>query len=481
MQNPRNTALYLRISDDKSGDALGVQRQREDCLAVAQARGWHVATEHVDNDISAKGNVRRPGFEALLEQIDRGEVDVVLAWNLDRLTRNRRDTVRLIDAGQAHQLTVALVRGSDMDMSTSSGRMVAGILSEVAQAEIATKSERQIRAYRQQAEAGKPHFVARPYGYTRQGELIEAEAAVLHEFAQKYLNGWGLAEIRKWANNSGLPAATGGTWSNRVIRDHLLCKRNVGIRVYKGEEFPGAWTPVFDQDTHERLIAENKRRADFINTGPHSNRRRYLLTGLLICGKCGQRMTGHRRSDRAGLPKRDKYNCVGMESGIGCKGQVRVAETLEHFIREAVIFRLDSPQMAQMLARKEKHSERIDPLRGRQEALKVRIESLLDDYTDGTLTKPEYQRAKGRLQSDLESVDRELTGLYSSQQAAAILDAGTTVREAWERESMGWRRKLIGLVIERIVVKPSTKRTAYVIDGKMFKFDPSDIEIEWLA
>lgn len=472
-------ANYTRISDDKAGEALGVERQDEDGTDLIDRRGWLKFDDYRDNDKSAKAAGTRPEFTRMLGDIRGGRLQVVVAWSWDRLTRNRRETVELIEACQEHKVLIALVKGSDIDCSTAAGRLVADVLASVARNELDVKSERQVRAYRQQAEAGKPHFVARPYGYTRAGELIEAEAAVLREFADRYLRGWGIGEIRRWANDAGIPSATGGTWTNRVIRDHLLSKRNVGIRVYKGEEFPGTWTPVFDIDTHERLIAENKRRPEYVNNGPHSNRRRYLLTGLLYCGRCDQRMTGHRRADHAGKPKRDKYNCQGLERGIGCRGQVRVAETLDHFIREAVLYRLDSPQMAKLLTERESKAEQIEPLQARRAVLKAKLDSLLDDYTDETLTKLEYQRAKRRVLGDLEGVEADLSGLYSSQQAAAVLSADRTLREAWESQSLSWRRNLIGLVVESITVHPSTKRTSYVIDGRRFKFDPSDVDIVW--
>lgn len=472
---------YTRISDDKAGDALGVERQDEDGGDLIARRGWQKFDDYRDNDRSAKSAGTRPEFTRLLGDIRAARIQVVVAWSWDRLTRNRRETVELIEACQEHQVLIALVKGSDIDCSTAAGRLIADVLASVARNELDVKSERQVRAYRQQAEAGKPHFVARPYGYTRSGELVPEEATVLREFADRYLRGWGVSEIRRWANGNEIPSATGGTWSNRVIRDHLLSRRNAGIRVYKGEEYPGTWVPVFDAETHERLVAENKQRPNYVNNGPHTNRRRYLLTGLLYCGRCQQRMNGHRRADHSGKPKRDKYNCVGLENGVGCSGQVRVAETLDHFIREAVLYRLDSPDMAKLLTERESKAEAIKPLQARRELLKSRLDTLLDDYTDETLTKLEYQRAKRRVLSDLDGVEGELGGLYSSQQAAAVLNADTTLRAAWESQSVSWRRSLLGLVIERVTVNPSTKRTPYVIDGVRFKFDPSDIDIEWLA
>src|SRR5699024_8048405 len=125
-------ALYLRISRDLTGEQLGVDRQRDAAEEYARASGYEVAEVFTDNDISAAGGKRRPGFEALLATLAAGHLSVVIAWNWDRLTRNRPDTVQLIETCQRAKAKVALVRGSDLDMSTPSGRMTAGILAEVA-------------------------------------------------------------------------------------------------------------------------------------------------------------------------------------------------------------------------------------------------------------------------------------------------------------------------------------------------------------
>jgi site-specific DNA recombinase len=62
-----------------SDTGLGVDRQREECAALATARGWRVVATVVDNDVSAYSGKRRPGYLALLEAIEAGRVDVVVA------------------------------------------------------------------------------------------------------------------------------------------------------------------------------------------------------------------------------------------------------------------------------------------------------------------------------------------------------------------------------------------------------------------
>jgi hypothetical protein len=83
------------VSLDRTGEGAAVSRQLDDARDLAALRGWTVVTERSDNDTSASGKVHRPGFDALLDDMRAGSIDTVIAWNLDRLTRNRRDTVRL--------------------------------------------------------------------------------------------------------------------------------------------------------------------------------------------------------------------------------------------------------------------------------------------------------------------------------------------------------------------------------------------------
>src|SRR5688572_17687507 len=115
-------AVYLRVSLDRTGEEHSVTRQREDAMKLITARGWELVGEYVDNGVSAAGKVHRPQFDALLTDIEAGKVDAVVGWTLDRICRTARDRLRLLELGKAHNLVIALVEGSDMDLGTTSGR-----------------------------------------------------------------------------------------------------------------------------------------------------------------------------------------------------------------------------------------------------------------------------------------------------------------------------------------------------------------------
>ncbi len=84
---PQAAAIYARISQDRAGEGLGVQRQLADCRAEAARRGWPVVAGFVDDDVSAYSRKARPEYRRMLDAIRAGEVDAVVVYHLDRLHR----------------------------------------------------------------------------------------------------------------------------------------------------------------------------------------------------------------------------------------------------------------------------------------------------------------------------------------------------------------------------------------------------------
>ena len=94
-----NAAIYLRVSLDHTGEELAVKRQREDALKIIESRGWTVAGEYIDNSISASDSRKqRPGYDALCRDYEAGRFGALIAWDLDRLTRQPRQ-LELADHG----------------------------------------------------------------------------------------------------------------------------------------------------------------------------------------------------------------------------------------------------------------------------------------------------------------------------------------------------------------------------------------------
>jgi site-specific DNA recombinase len=237
----RRAVIYCRISQDRTGAGLGVDRQEQDCRALADRLGWEVVAVHADNDLSAYSGKPRPGYQALLADLRTGVADAVIAWHTDRLhRRSGRDSSgaldEYIDLCQARDIPTQTVQAGALDLSTASGRMTARIHAAVARGEVEHQIERQVAARRQAATAGRWQGNKRPFGYQADGvTVVPSEAEALRWAAAQVLAGTSLRTIARDLTTRGVKTSAGGPWDPRTLGRVLRRPRNAGLSVYRGQ------------------------------------------------------------------------------------------------------------------------------------------------------------------------------------------------------------------------------------------------------
>jgi site-specific DNA recombinase len=284
-------AIYCRISDDRHGLRLGVQRQQEDCEALARRNGWQVTRTYVDNDISAYSGKRRPRYAALMAAVDAGEIDVVVAWDPDRLHRSPAELEDFIAAVERAGVGVFTCQAGEYDLSTAGGRMTARIHGVIARHESEHKSERVRRALQQRATSGRSHG-RRAYGWTREYApdgtvrevIVPTEAAVVRRIADALLRGESLRSVTAALNAEGVPSPMGKPWHKNAVRALVLRERNAGLRVHRGEVVgEGAWEPILERGRWEQVravLSDPTRKTSIGSAATH------LLSGIARCGVC---------------------------------------------------------------------------------------------------------------------------------------------------------------------------------------------------
>ena len=99
---PRKAAIYLRISLDHEMDGLAIDRQREQCEALAKFRQWEVVETYVDQSKSATDRTKvRPAYDQMVADYKAGAFDAIICYDLDRLTRQPRQLEDWIDASDS--------------------------------------------------------------------------------------------------------------------------------------------------------------------------------------------------------------------------------------------------------------------------------------------------------------------------------------------------------------------------------------------
>jgi DNA invertase Pin-like site-specific DNA recombinase len=126
MATSRRAALYVRVSTSDRGQT--VENQLQPLHEAAGRLGWSIVAVHRDEGISgAKGRQQRPGLDALLKGVTRGEYDLVAAWSVCRLGRSLADLVGLLGELRARDIDLYLHQ-QGLDTGTPSGRALFGML-----------------------------------------------------------------------------------------------------------------------------------------------------------------------------------------------------------------------------------------------------------------------------------------------------------------------------------------------------------------
>ena len=333
-------AIYARLSLDRDGSGAAVERQQADCEAMAEAEGIEVVEVLVDNDISAYSGKARPAFERLLDLAQSGEVDVVIVWAIDRLYRRVADLGRVVEACKPHGVAVLAVKSGRIDLSTADGRLHAGLLAEVAEHESAKKGERMSARWEQRARRdGVAATAACPFGWRwadpcpggddcehatkcpvgvdthrpraggRKGRVVDpAAAAAVRWAAQWVADGGSLAAAALRLREQGFTGSRGTPMDARRLREALLAPRSAGLTTLHGEVVgDNAEGAILTRELWEQVRAvldDPKRR-----TKP-GRPARHLLTGLIVCGRCGTPMRGTNQRSRSGVY--GAYGCTHM-------------------------------------------------------------------------------------------------------------------------------------------------------------------------
>jgi site-specific DNA recombinase len=443
--------IYARVSSDPGETRLGVGRQVADCRALAEGLGWPVADVYVDNDVSAWSGRARPEYRRLLDDLKDGVVDGVVVWQLDRLHRSPAELEEFFSvldaAGVAENLATYT---GEYDLSMPEGRLTARILGAVARKESDDRSLRIRRKHEELAASGKPSGGGtRPFGYEPDRVTVRpAEAAVVREAAERVLAGESLRSVCADLNERGVTTSAGGRWSITTLRRVLTSARISGRRGHKDDIVGDAvWeaiiAPGVSDRLRERLGAGSSRRAA-------RTRRRCLLTGgLLRCGICGTVMVSQPRA--GGIAR---YRCRSQDGG--CGRMSASAAPLDAFVVEAVLQRLDTPELAAALAETRQRDQEIDDLHQQIVEDKAMLEDLAAQWADKAITRPEWVAARQPIQQRIDSNHRRLARISPMTPIDDYAGNAAALRTVWDGLDITRKHAIVAAVLDHIAVHPAT-------------------------
>jgi DNA invertase Pin-like site-specific DNA recombinase len=256
-------ALYARCSSDNQR-AASIEGQMRICCEQAKREKWKIVGTYKDAGISGASMILRPGIQALIQDAQAGQFDVVLAEALDRISRDQADVAtfykRLKFAGVP---IVTLSEGEINELHVG----LKGTMNALFLKDLAAKTHRGIRGRVEEGKSGGglsfgynvvKQFDARGDPIRGDREINEAEANVVRRIFREFATGIGPRTIARTLNEEGVPGPAGKLWSDTTIRGHV--KRGTGLvnnELYIGRLIWNRLRYIKDPSTGKRVSRLN--------------------------------------------------------------------------------------------------------------------------------------------------------------------------------------------------------------------------------
>lgn len=275
----KRCAIYTRKSTEEGLDQAfnSLDAQREACenyILSQKSEGWRAITTKYDDGGISGGHMERPALKALMGEIDDGNVDIIVVYKVDRLTRSLADFAKLVERFDKHEISFVSVT-QQFNTSNSMGRLTLNVLLSFAQFEREVGAERvrdKIAASRKKGiwTGGNP-----PLGYDNVDKklvLIEKEAEIVREIYAQYLEHGCVRSIIKHANEKGWVTkrranGSGGKLLSRGPIYHML-KNPLYASLMKtgGKLYDGQHKAIVDRATWDAVQKKLANRTQWTGT-----------------------------------------------------------------------------------------------------------------------------------------------------------------------------------------------------------------------
>ncbi len=301
-------ALYARVSSDRQDVDLSVAAQLRALRSYAEANGYVVAREYIDEAESGR-IADRPQFRKMLDEASRPDAPFheILVWKFSRFTRKREHAVAFKSMLRKRGIKVVSITEPADDSPT--GKLMEAIIESVDEFYSENLAQEVTRGMREAAMRGFWVSTYAPYGYKKVSvqdgakkrpklELDPPADGVVGRIFQMALQGKSTLDITKTLNKEGIPTSTGKHWLKSTVHRILSNEAYTGTLVWGVDAKDGvppvrvedAFPAIVSQQEYRRVSRSLRSKAP-AKVNPRRASSPYLLSGLLKCEKCGKALT----------------------------------------------------------------------------------------------------------------------------------------------------------------------------------------------
>ncbi len=508
-------AIYARVSSERQKEEQTIASQTAALIEYAQSKDYTVPPEWIFQDEGYSGSILvRPGLEKLRDLAAEGQIETILIYSPDRLSRKYAYQVLLMEEFSRDGVEVIFINSPKA--TTPEEELLLQFQGMIAEYERAQITERSRRGKRHRAQNGSINVLAgAPYGYRyikkTEGsdayyEVIESQAEVVRDIYRLYTEELlSIGKIVRRLNDRGVPTLKGKSpWERTTVRAILRNPAYKGTACYgktqkterkkitrplrkKGgfsarcgsnsERPRQEWIeiPVPAIISEETFALSNERLEQNKRLSPRSTKEPTLLQGLLVCQQCGYAF--YRCSARTSKRKIYYYRCLGSDDyrypkGRVCNNQPIRQDYLDEIVWERILRILEDPELIRTeIERRVQEVKEASPTKKRKEVLlkeKTRIEKsidkLLDAYQEDLLPLSELRNRIPALRKRQAALVSELKNLEINavergkifQLIESIEGFISHMRKSAQTLNIIDRQKIIRLLVKEILVGPDT-------------------------
>ncbi len=511
----KTAAIYARVSSEKQKEEQTIGSQTAALQEYALTHEYRVLPEWIFQDEGYSGaTLHRAGLERLRDLAAEGQIEAVLVYSPDRLSRKYAYQVLLMEEFTRQGVEVIFVNSPRA--ATPEDHLLVQFQGMIAEYERAQIAERCRRGKRHRARIGSVNVLSgAPYGYryVKKSEtsaayydIIEEEAAIVREVFHWYTEeAVSIGEIRRRLIARNIPTRSGkASWDRSTVWAMLrnpayqgtACfgktERTERKKITRSLRKRGGFSPRSSANRERpreewlkiavpSLVSEDifSLAQERLEKNKQFSRRHTieptLLQGLLVCSVCGYAM--HRTSTRTSARKLYYYRCTGSDgfrhaNGPICTNRPIRQDYLDELVWQQVAKLFENPDLIhQEINRRIQEARNSNPTKTRKETLvkessRVQngIDRLLDAYQEGLLQITELRTRIHELRKKESSIKTELQALDAKmldqenylQLVHNIDDFLSRIRKTTESLNVLERQKVLRLITKEILVGSDT-------------------------
>lgn len=469
----KSAGIYIRVSTfDQAREGFSLGEQEERLREFCNFKRYNIYKVYQDARISAK-NDKRPAYQEMIEDVKKGNINVIVALKLDRLTRSVYDIEKLMKFVNDYECDIDCM-ADESNTTTSNGRMVMRIMTSVSQNEIEKCSER--TKFGMAGAIKNGHIPNRTgLGFKRENKKLVPDPLtkdIVVRIFDLYLEGKSHQAIANIYNKEKVLGKI--NWYDSTIQKIL------SNELYKGDYVNGKRTkhPTYYENVIEPIVSKEKWEScqyqKLRNARHYERTAAYLFTNKLKCSKCGNFLGGHATTKTNGK-KYYYYKCNTCKTYFN---EIDIEKELKSFMLELakqddLINNYYTPFIKSKLEDKtEDYKKEIKDLDKQLDRIKtayIKGVVKLEDF-DKEIKHIEYQKSdlekRQKEQKQYELLSFTLNDLLIIQDMQEIeFYTNPDVLNNWSNKSKEEKQKIVGKYIDNIT-----------IEKKNNKFEISNIE-----